>query len=89
MEKKIDLEEIIDSVTFKSNSDFYGEDKECVKQCMLKAIKQTLELAAENSKVEIKNIGEELVITDIYQKDTYTRIQVNIPSILNTINQIK
>lgn len=51
--------------------------------------KQLLELAAENSKIEIKTVGEKLIITDIYQEDNYTRIQVNINSILDTINKIK
>jgi len=44
---------------------------------------------AENSKIEIKTVGEELIITDIHQEDNYTRIQVNISSILNTIKQVE
>ena len=56
---------------------------------MRNACSQILELASENSKIEIKTVGEELIITDIHQEDNYTRMQVNIPSILDTINQIE
>ena len=45
---------------------------------MKEACSQILELAAENSKIEIKSVGEELIITDVYQQDNYTRIQVNL-----------
>ena len=56
---------------------------------MRNACSQILKLAAENSKIEIKTVGEELIITDILQEDNYTRMQVNIKSILDTINQIE
>ena len=56
---------------------------------MLEVCRQVLELANENAKIEIKTVGEELIITDIHQEDNYTRIQINAASILNTINQVK
>ena len=58
-------------------------------RAMRNACSQILKLAAENSKIEIKTVGEELIITDIHQVDNYTRMQVNIKSILETINEIE
>ena len=57
-------------------------------RAMREACSQILKLAAYNSKIEIKSVGEKLIITDIQQVDNYTRIQVHLPSILETINQI-
>lgn len=58
-------------------------------RAMRNACSQILKLAAENSKIEIKTVGEELIITDVHQEDNYTRIQVNLKSILDTINEIE
>ena len=58
-------------------------------RAMKEACSQILKLAAENSKIEIKTVGEELIITDVHQEDNYTRIQVNLKSILDTIKEIE
>lgn len=91
--KEINLEEIylkiIETTTFrplvthcdpKHNTPIY--------EAMKEACKQTLELAAENANIELKEVGEELVITDIFEYDNI-KININKQSILNTINQIK
>ena len=91
MQKQINLEEILKSYltveAMRVNNPDYTFNM--VLSAMKDACKQTLELAAFNSKIEIKTIGEELVITDIHQEDNYTRIQVNLESILNTIKQVE
>ena len=91
-EKKINLDEILLNELEKSKYGFPEMDSDVydnIKIAMKEACRQILELAAENSKIEIKTVGEELIITDIYQEDNYTRMQVNIQSILDTIKQIE
>ena len=58
-------------------------------RAMKEACSQILILAAKNSKIEIKTVGEELIIADVHQEGNYTRIQVNLKSILDTINQVE
>ena len=84
--QKINLENILIKM-FENGQPFYNQKD--IKNAMLQFGKQLLELAAENSKIEIKTIGEELIIADVHQEDIYTRIQVNIPSILDTIKQVE
>lgn len=90
MSEKINLEEILKKqlipVIHANNPDLTFN---ATIRAMKEACSQILELAAENSKIEIKSVGEELIITDVYQQDNYTRIQVNLKSILNTINEIE
>jgi hypothetical protein len=38
---------------------------------------EVLKLALENSKLEIKSVGEESIIADVYSEDNYTTIKVN------------
>ena len=90
MSEKINLEEILKKelipAIYANNPDITFN---ATIRAMREACSQVLKLAAENSKIEIKAVGEELVITDIYQEDAYSRIQVNLPSILDTINEIE
>ena len=88
-EKKINLEEIIEDELYNRHLYFNKINNIQIKNICLEFGRQLLELAAENSKIEIKTVGEELIITDIHQEDNYTRIQVNISSILNTIKQVE
>ena len=88
--KKINLEEILNKFDLISENEINGSyERNEIKKAMLQFGKQLLELAAENSKIEIKSVGEELVVTDVYQEDHYTRIQVNIESILDIIKQVE
>ncbi len=89
MENKINLEEIIEDELHNRHLYFNKINNIQIKNICLEFGRQLLELAAKNSKIEIKTVGEELIITDIHQEDNYTRIQVNISSILNTIKQVE
>ena len=95
--EKINLEEL-----FNNNFDCHTIDvinwkqvevpvltKDKFKEVCINLSKQLLALAAYNSKIEIKTVGEELIITDVHQEDNYTRIQVNLKSILDTIKEIE
>ena len=90
MSEKINMEEILKKelipVIHANNPDLIFDAHI---RAMKEACSQILELAAENSKIEIKSVGKELIITDVYQEDNHTRIQVNLKSILNTINEIE
>ena len=80
MEKQINLEGILNN-QFEPNYDFklhYGNTTTInILEAMKEAIKQALELAAENAKVSVEPV-------DMY-RDAYF---VNKQSILNTINQV-
>ena len=90
MGKKINLEEILKKelipAIHANNPDLTFN---ATIRAMREACSQILKLAAYNSKIEIKTVGEELIITDVHQEDNYTRIQVNLKSILDTINEIE
>ena len=90
MEKKINLEEILKKELIPA---IYANNPDLTFNATIRAMRnacsQILILASENSKIEIKTVGEELIITDIHQEDNYTRIQVNKQSILDTIKQVE
>lgn len=90
MSEKINMEEILKKelipAIYANNPDLTFN---ATIRAMREACSQILKLAAENSKIEIKTVSEELIITDVHQGDNYTRIQVNLKSILDTINQIE
>ena len=79
MEKKINLEEIRQSIFEKHQVQYDDYDMSVFDDCMLEAIKQTLQLAAENVTVE-------------YEKDSefgsYDTV-VDKQSILDIINQVE
>lgn len=90
MSEKINMEEILKKeiipIIHANNPDLTFN---ATIRAMKEACSQILKLAAENSKIEIKSVGKELIITDVYQEDNHTRIQVNLKSILDTIKEIE
>lgn len=74
--KKIILDEIIDSITSKSDSDFYGSDRECVKEIMMEFGKQLLNLAAQNGETKFVHQWSDTVEVDKF-------------SIVRTINEVE
>lgn len=90
MSEKINMEEILKKelipAIYANNPDLTFN---ATIRAMREACSQILKLAAYNSKIEIKTVGEELIITDVHQEDNYTRIQVNLKSIFDTINEIE
>ena len=88
MSKQINLEEILKKelipIVFSHSPEMTFN---ATLRAMKEACKQTLKLAYENSCVEIKEIGEELIISDSYEYDGL-KISVNELSILDTIRSV-
>ena len=85
MSKQVNLEEILKKelipIVFAHSPE---KTFNATLRAMKEACKQTLELAYENSCVEIKEVGEDLIVTDSYEYDGL-KISVNESSILDTI----
>ena len=90
MSQKINMEEILEKELIPA---IYTNNPDLICNATIRAMKeacsQILKLAAYNSKIEIKTVGEESIVTDVYQYHHYTRIQVNLKSILDTIKEIE